>query len=298
MELTQLRAFRAVAQHKSYTRAAKELYLTQSAVSQQMAALEEELGCDLFEQVGKKTQLTAAGEHFLNYADRILTLAHEARESLDDFKKGAKGRVTIAAISSTTLYLLPDLLAKFRVRHPDVDIVLRTAGGDEVKDMVTRGAVDVGIIGSHVSTKEFVSAYLFHDRISPFVSRKHRLARKRRIRFAELANDPMILLGPWKSWQDYVLTIFRQADIKPQIHLQLESIDAVKRMVERNLGFTILPHIACRSEVKAKSLVPLQFTDVPSLDREILLIHRKDKQVSQILQRFIDFVVEEARRFR
>ncbi len=298
MELTQLRAFRAVAQHKSYTRAAKELFLTQSAVSQQMAALEEELGCDLFEQVGKKTQLTSAGEHFLTYTHRILTLEHEARESLDDFKQGAKGRVTIAAISSTTLYLLPDLLAKFRVRHPDVDIVLRTAGGDEVKDMVARGAVDVGIIGSHVSTKEFVSAYLFHDRISPFVSRKHRLSRKRRIRFAELANDPMILLGPWKSWQDYVLAIFRQADIKPQIHLQLESIDAVKRMVERNLGFTILPHISCRAEVKAKSLVPLQFTDVPSLDREILLIHRKDKQVSQILQRFIDFVVEEARRFR
>jgi DNA-binding transcriptional LysR family regulator len=274
------------------------LFRAQSAVSKQIAALEEELGCDLFEQAGKKTLLTPAGERFLSYAERILTLTNEAHEALGDFKNGARGRISVAAIGSSTLYLLPDILYKFRVRSRDVDIVLRTAGGDEVKDMVARGVVDLGIVGSHVKTSEFASVHLFHDRISPFVNRNHPLAKRRRIRFAELASEPMVQLGPWKSWQDYIMSVFRKAGMTPQVHMQLESIDAVKRMVERGLGFTILPHIAARSEVKAGKLVPLQLTDVPSLDREILLIHRKDKQLSTVLQRFIEFVLEETQRFR
>ena len=298
MELSQLRAFCKVAQFKSYTNAAKDLFRAQSAISKQVASLEEELGCDLFEQVGKKTRITPAGEHFLVYAERILALLDEARDSLGDFKEGTKGRVSLAAIGSSTLYLLPDILYKFRLRAPEVDSALQTAGGDEVKEMVTRGIVDVGIVGSHVNTEELTAIRLFQDKIGPFVHRHHRLAKRSGIRLAELATEPMIALGMWKSWQDHILSVFRKAGVKPQVHLQLDSIDGVKRMVERGLGFTILPHIATREEVKTGTLVPLRFTDVPSLDRKILLIHRRDKQLSPVLLRFIDFVVEETRRFR
>jgi LysR family transcriptional activator of glutamate synthase operon len=298
MELSQIRAFTQVARHKSYTRAAESLFLTQSAISQKIAAREEELGCDLFEQIGKKIQFTPAGERFLTYAERVLTLVSEANESLGDFRKGTKGRITLAAIGSTTLYLLPDILYKFRLLSPEADIALRTEGADDVKESVKRGTADIGIVGSHLKTPELVTARLFHDKIGPFVHPQHRLAGRRTIRLDELAHEPMIHLGVWKSWQDHVMSVFRNAGITPRIHLQLDSIDGVKRMVERGLGFAILPHISTREEVKGGTLIPLRFNDAPSLDREILLIHRRDKQLSPILKKFIDFVLVETKRFR
>ncbi len=293
MEIRQLITFKHVAELRSYTRAAEVLALTQPAISHQLRLLEEELGQKLFELDGRKMVLTPAGKTFLPFVERMLTTIGETKQAMENIEAGERGTVTIAAIGSSTVYVLPDLLYKFRLAHPQIDIVLRTASGDEIRELVSKNQVDMGIVGSHVPISEFATILLFKDKIGPFVHTGHPFAKKRRVLFAELAREPLIQLGTWRSWRNYVLSIFRQVGATPHIRLHLDSIDAVKRMVEHGLGFTIIPHIAAREEVAEGKLVALTPTDISPLIREVLLIRRKKKVFSKAQQRFIDFLQAE-----
>lgn len=293
MEIRHLITFKRIADMRSFTEAARSLSLTQPTVSHQLRLLQEELEQKLFEQSGRRVTLTSAGETLLPLVDRVLGAVEECRRAMENINKEERGLVTIAAIGSSTVYVLPELLYKFRVAHPNIEINLHTAGGDEIRELVKSNRVDLGIVGSHVPISEFATLPLFQDRIGPFVHSAHPLARQRRVTFAQLAREPLIQLGTWPSWQNYVLSIFRQVGATPQIRLQLDSIDAVKRMVERGLGFTILPHTAAREEVAEGKLVALQPRDIPPLTRQVLMIRRKKKIFSKAQQCFIDFLQTE-----
>jgi DNA-binding transcriptional LysR family regulator len=298
MEIRQLSTFKRVAELQNYTRAAESLSLTQPAVSHQLRTLEEELGQKLFEFNGRKTTLTAAGVAFLPYVERILTAMADSKRTLENMESGERGTVSIAAIGSSTIYVLPDLLYKFRVAHPDIEIILRTAGGDEILELVTRDEADIGIVGSHVPISEFATIPLFKDKIGPFVHASHPFAKKRNVTFAQLAREPLIQLGTWRSWQNYVLSLFRQVGATPHIRLHLDSIDAVKRMVERGLGFTIIPNTAAREEIAEGKLVALNPIDIPPLIRQVLMIRRKKKSFSKAQQKFIAFLKEEVSKLK
>lgn len=298
MEFRQLIAFKRISELGSYTRAAESLSLTQPSVSHQLRTLEEELGQKLFEIHGRRVRLTQAGRTLLPIAERVLGAVDESRRAMEAIHAGEQGTVTVAAIGSSTVYVLPELLYQFRVAHPQIEVTLRTAGGDEILQMVKSNQVDLGIVGSHMSIAEFATLPLFKDRIGPFVHANHPLAKKRRVTFAQLAHEPLIQLGTWRSWQNYVLSIFRQVGATPQIRLQLDSIDAVKRMVERGLGFTIIPHTAAREEVAEGKLVALTPTDIPPLIRQVLMIRRKQKIFSKAQERFIQFLKAEVPKLR
>jgi DNA-binding transcriptional LysR family regulator len=298
MELRQWIAFKQVAELRSFTKAAEALSLTQPTISYQIRLLEEELGQPLFETVGRRARLTPAGEMFLPTAEKFLNAVEEAKGVVDRMNAGEEGRVSIAAIGSSTVYVLPELLYQFGITYPHIETRLRTAGGDEIRNMVKNNQVDLGILGSHVSVSDFASLRLFQDEIVPFVHARHPLAKKRKVTFAQLAREPLIQLGTWKSWQNYVLSIFRQVGVTPTIRLQLDSIDAVKRMVERGLGFAIIPHTAAQDEVAEGKLVKLRCTDVPPLIRDVLLIHRKQKVFSKAQERFIEFLRESSKKLR
>lgn len=293
MEIRQLVTFKRIAELRSYTRAAESLSLTQPAVSHQLRTLEEELGQKLFNVDGRKTTLTEAGSAFLPYVDRVLTALDDSKRALATLEAGDKGTISIAAIGSSTIYVLPDLLYKFREAFPEIEIILRTAGGDEILDLVTRDEVDFGIVGSHVPISEFATIPLFKDKIGPFVHAGHPFAKKRGVTFAELAREPLIQLGTWRSWQNYVLSLFRDVGATPHIRLHLDSIDAVKRMVERGLGFTIIPNTAAREEIADGTLVALSPIDIPPLIRQVLIIRKKKKTFTKAQQRFIKFLREE-----
>lgn len=293
MEFRQLLTFKRVAELRSYTRAAESLSLTQPSVSYQLRLLEEEFGRKLFDVQGRKVSLTPAGEALYPYVERILQNMDESKRAVENIDEGERGSITIAAIGSSTVYILPELLYQFRASHPHIEVNLKTAGGDEIREMVKKNEVDLGIVGSHVPISEFFTLPLFEDRIGPFVSGNHPLAKKKKISFALLAKEPLIQLGTWISWQNYVLSIFRQVGATPQIRLQLDSIDAVKRMVERGLGFTILPNTAGREEIAEGKLAFLTPTDIPHLKRQVLLIRRKTKILSKAQERFIEFLQAE-----
>jgi DNA-binding transcriptional LysR family regulator len=296
MEIRQLLTFKRVAELQNYTRAAESLGLTQPAISHQLRMLEEEIGQKLFEFNGRKTMLTTAGRMFVPYADRILSTIQDSKRALENLNEEDRGTVVIAAIGSSTIHVLPDLLYKFRLLHPKITIVLRSEGADEILQLVEQDQVDLGIVGSHVGTAGFATTRLFQDRIGPFVHGDHPMAKKKKVLFAELAREPLIQLGTWRSWNNYVLSLFREVDIVPDIRLHLDSIDAVKRMVERGLGFTILPHIAAKEEVAAGQLAAVIPSDVSLLLRDVILIRRRKKALSKAQECFVEFLEKEVKK--
>ncbi|MBI4553435.1 MAG: LysR family transcriptional regulator [Candidatus Latescibacteria bacterium] len=291
MDIHQLVTFKHVIESGSFTKAAAALFLTQPAVSHQIRSLEEELGQRLLDRDRRPFRLTYAGEVFYEYVKRVLNLVEESKAALNDMKTGERGRVTVGAIGTTAVYVLPDFLYEFRMARPNVQVVLLTVGGEEIKDMVMTNEVDLGIVGSHIATPELETIPLFEDQILPLVHPEHPCAVSGRVALADLAQEPFIQFGGWKSWKNYVLSMFEEIGATPQELFQVDSIEAVKRLVERGLGFTIVPAVAAKEEITAGTLVPVYLTDIPPHSRKILLIYRKDKYLTAAIRVFIEAMV-------
>lgn len=288
MDLKQLASYKRVVDNGSFTKAAEALFLTQPAITHQINLLEKELGEKLIERSRPRLRLTYAGEVFYGYTLRVLSLVDEAKVAIRELAQGEYGRVTIAAIGTSSIYVLPDFLYEFRQHHPNIKVVLLTVGGEELHDLVLSDQVDLGIVGSHINTSDLETIPLFEDQIRPLVHAHHPCAQGRRGALAELAKEPFIQFGSWKGWRSYVLSIFAKVGVEPQEQFQVDSIDAVKRLVERGLGFTIAPVAAAQDEIDAGVLVPLELTDIPPVSRQIVLVHRRDKHMTRSIRMFID----------
>ncbi len=287
MDIIQLRSFKNIIDLGSFTKAAASLHMTQPAVSHQIRSLENKVGHPLFEGSRRQLRLTHVGDVLYGYAQRILNLVEEAEAAVEDITSGETGHIAIAAIGTSAIYVLPDFLYSFRLTHPNVHVSLLTLGGEEILDMVRTDQVDLGIVGSHMGTPDLVTVRLFEDQIRPLVHREHPAAKERRAALVDLAREPFIQFGSWTSWKQYVQSIFAQIGAEPLEQFQVDSIDAVKRLVERGLGFTIAPIVAARDEIDNGSLVPIDLTDIPPVSREILLIHRREKYLTTSCQVFI-----------
>lgn len=291
MDIPQLNAFKQVVENRSFTKAAAALCLTQPAVSHQIRNLEIELGQPLFERTRPQVRLTYAGEVLYEYVQRILNLVEESQAAIHEITTGEQGRITIASIGTSANYILPDFLYEFQKTHPNVQVVLLTLGGEEIRNMVMTDQVDLGIIGSHIATPELETIPLFEDQIRPLVHPGHRCAASRQAALADLVQEPFIQFGSWTGWRRYVRSIFEQIGAVPHEQFQVDSIDAVKRLVERGLGFTIASVVAAQNEINEGTLVPIELTDIPPVSRTILLIHRKDKFLTTSIRVFIENLV-------
>ncbi|HET6386258.1 MAG TPA: LysR family transcriptional regulator [Armatimonadota bacterium] len=304
MELQQLRVFVKVVETGSFTRAAELVELTQPAISHQIKKLETDLGQPLLHREGKQIRPTDAGEVFIDYARRILSLVEESEAILVEMAGGETGRLTLAAIGTTTAYLLPEILFHFRKEHPGIQIILRTMGAEEIEAMVDSGEAGLGIVGSHISTAGFMAIPLLSDPVIPVVEPGHPYAATGKARLADLAREPLILFGGWKNWTEYVLSMFQAIRVVPRVDLQVDSIEAVKRMVSLGLGFTIIPAIAAEAEIAAGKLAGITLTDTHSMERQIVLIYKKGRHLPAATRTFVDALqaactarrMEEARR--
>ena len=163
MELRQLIAFKEVATHASFTAAATHLHLTQSAVSQQIKALEDECNVTLFDRSGRLVRLTNAGQVFLSHVERILAQVENARVEMAEMAGGARGRCRLASLPTIAAYLLPRALATFQRRYPGVEVQLMEAVQLQLLEWVQQGTVDFSIVALPVHDPHLQSAPLLHD---------------------------------------------------------------------------------------------------------------------------------------
>ena len=288
MELHQLEAFEAVVAHGSFTRAAEVLHVTQPAVTRQVAALERELKTRLFDRLGRRVQMTTAGETLHDYAASIVRLAREAAHAVADIGAGVAGRLTVAASSTLATYVLPPLLRQFRETHPGVDIAIRTGVSAQVLEMVRANDADVGLVTGQVPDPVFVAFILADYETRVVVPAGHPLAaRGPEVRARDLAGNPLILMEAGTNLRTYVDGLLSQAGVEEQVAMELDNVEAIKRMIEAGLGLSLLPEVSVRAEVSAGRLHALRLADVPRAHRRIALVRRRDKYLSTALQAFL-----------
>lgn len=279
MELRQLLAFKEVASQSSFTAAALHLHLTQSAVSQQIKALEDECGVMLFDRSGRLVQLTNAGQVFLSHAERIIAQVENARVEMAELAGGARGRCRLAALPSIAAYLLPRALAAFQRHYPGVDIQLMESVQSQLLEWVQQGTVDFGIVALPVQDPNLQSTSLLHDEFVLVVPQDHIFARRRAVRLADLVHERFVLYPKGAGGREMFVESCRQAGFDPKVSFESEDRETILGLVAAGVGITIIPRfIAHHTRVDGPVTVDII---EPRLQREVGVVWRRNRYLPQ-----------------
>jgi DNA-binding transcriptional LysR family regulator len=287
MELGQLEAFLQVAAHRSFSKAAEVLFLTQPSVTARIQSLEKELGEELFERSGRSVRLTDAGNTFLGYAQRALKEVQEGRDALEALRKTEVGSLRIGSALTISAYVLPKILKTFRARFPGVEVSVRTGRSDQVLDMVLADEVQVGLVRSLVHP-EIETVHLYDDEVVLVTENAHPFARNKTARIEDVARQSLIFFDRASSYYGLIHGFFRDAGIVPRHTMDLDSMEATKMMVEEGLGIAILPRVAVERELKLGILVEVEITGVPRVKRQIAMIYRRNRRHARTVGAFIE----------
>jgi LysR family cyn operon transcriptional activator len=261
MELWQLRTFRTVAETLNFTRAAKELNLTQSAVSHQIKALETEFGEALFIRAKRGVRLSESGKLALEHAERILDDAEAMRERVSGSKRAAAGSVRVAAATQALVYLFAPSFEAFMRAHPGVELSFRTTvSTEQTISAILDGAADIGFASFPVYSPALKVEQLVEDELMLVVGRQHRFAKKRSVQFSEIERERLVLFERGSSIRRATDQFFDRVGIRPALALESNDTYFIKLMTEHGWGITLLPRWAITEEVRADKLAQLLIT--------------------------------------
>jgi DNA-binding transcriptional LysR family regulator len=245
MELRQLRYALAVARRLSFTQAAADLALAQPALSQQIAALEADLGVKLFERTSRRVTLTDAGRALIERAERVLGDVDAAREEMTAYAGGLRGRVVVGTYQSFSEYRLPKLLGRFHAQYPGIEIALREGMADDLFPALASGKIDVfvGDISEArtIEPVEFAHEPLYEDELSIAVAASHPLAARHVVSIHELRDERWIIFRPGSQLTQRLVSAAHIAGFDPRV--AFESVDSltVRALVAEGLGIALFP---------------------------------------------------------
>jgi DNA-binding transcriptional LysR family regulator len=275
VQLAQLETFAAVARLGSISAAAEELMVSQPAVTARLQVLERSTGAGLLARSRTGTRLTDAGRALLPYAERALSAVSRGRRAVADVVSGVGGRLTIGAAPAVSTYVLPAVLHRFQAEHPGVQLSVRSGHSEEVLELVVREEVEIGLMRP-IQHPDIVSVPLYEDELVLVVHRGHAFASSAQIRMEQMASEYLILFDRTSSYHELTSSIFRQAGIDPRGYLEVDNIDAAKRMVEARLGISLLPRTSVLAEIGTGRLFPVTVADMPPVRRQIVTVRRRD----------------------
>ncbi|MBI2913269.1 MAG: LysR family transcriptional regulator [Chloroflexi bacterium] len=291
MDFGQVEAFVHVAARRSFSRAAEVLQLTQPSITARIQSLERELGEEMFERGGRGVRLTDAGLAFLPYAERILQTLQEGRDAVDEVRNVQLGSLRLGSALTISTYVLPRILHIFRQRYAGLDVIIRTGRSEQVLNMLLSDEVQVGLVRS-LSHPEVDTVHLYDDEIVLVAYPEHPFAGTRSATVEEAAAQPIILFDRGSSYYGLIHNFFRQAGVVPNVAMELDSLEATKRMVEQGLGIALVPNVTIERELEAGTLVKVDLVDAEVIRRPISLIYRKHRKRPRTVQAFIDTLVE------
>ena len=252
-----LLAFAALARLGSFTRAAQELFLTQSAVSHAIKALEEQAGCRLFERAGRRVALTQSGEQFLRHVDRILAEMKTARRGLDELSRWGHGRLRLGASTTTCQYILPTVLREFKQSFPKCVISIDPGDHDRQVELLLGSQIDLALILEPENRRDLTFAPLFEDEMRFLVAPGHAWAREGGAVRQGFEQETLILYNHTSYTFRLVKDHFRREDLPLTNMLELGSMEAIKELVKIGLGVGILAPWVARAELASGALVSL-----------------------------------------
>jgi DNA-binding transcriptional LysR family regulator len=290
MDLTfeQINAFYAVATTGSFSQAAEKIFRSQSAVSIQVARLEETLGRRLIHRTTKSIELTEAGRVFLGYVEKIRSLLREAQQELLDLEKMERDRLTLSTSDTTACYLLPGILQTFKEDYPGIEILVRNTTSLKTIEMVAHNEVDMGIATLAFLKPDLEAVPLFHRFDVLICHPEHPLVRRRVVRLKDLEAHPAILLDEYCSSRRILDQACQQVGVRLTVAMELSSIEVIKNLVMIKSGISIVPEIAVRKEAESGQLAVIKIKDfAPNRKFQVGAIYKKNRYVSLAARRFL-----------
>ena len=288
MDLFQLETFLAVAEERSFSRAAARLHRTQPAVSQAVAKLETELGEILLERSSRDGTLTAAGEVLREYALKLLNLRNDATTALTELRELHRGRLNLAANEYTCLYLLP-LLDEYRRQNPRIKVAVQRALASRIPDEVLMHAVEIGVLSFKPDDPQVQSIVVYRDELSFVVNPKHSLARAREVSIRQLGDQSFIAHNIPSPQRQKVIQTFRRHRTPLTMNVELPSLEAIKRFVEMGNGVALVPGLTVQNELASGSLVRIHVPEL-GIERKLRLVYRKHANLSHAAVAFLKIV--------
>ncbi len=286
MDFQRLAVFRAVARHLSFSRAADELHFSQPAVSKHIQQLEAELGVPLFHRLGRRVELTEAGRIVADYAQSLSVLTEEVRRVLGELEGVRRGYLRLGASTTPGLYLLPEMLARFRKQYPGVETILAITNSADVTRRVLAGEFDLGFVGVPSEAPGLQVRPLVDDEIVLIVPAGHTLTRRRAFAPDLLAQETLIVREPGSATRRIAEANLIRLGAAPKAVLEMTGGEGVKRAVAAGLGVAFVSRYAIALEVAQKVVsVP----EIPELRfaRQLSLIARKDARPSAAALAFL-----------
>ena len=288
LTLRQLRIFEAAARQLHFGRAAREMNLTQPAVSIQLKQLEEHIGLPLFEQMGRRMHLTRAGEELLRHSRIVLQQLREAEEAINALKGAGGGELHIA-VTSTAKYFAPKLLAEFRRTHPEVKVRLTVSNREAVVQQLADNTVDLVVMGRAPRGLDTVAASFAEHPLAIIAAPEHPLARRRRVALAHLAKETFLIRERGSGTRSAMERVFAAHGFHPAETIEMSSNETIKQAVMAGMGVSFLSLHTVGLELAARRLVVLRVAGTP-VRREWFVIHRERKRLSAAAAAFKEFL--------
>jgi LysR family transcriptional regulator, low CO2-responsive transcriptional regulator len=289
--LRQLKVFESVARNLSFSRAAEEMHLTQPAVSTQVKKLEEHAGLPLFEQLGKKIHLTAAGAEMLHASRIIIRQFEEVEETMTQFKGVSGGKLNVTVISAGD-YFFPRLLVEFARRHEGVTLNFGVCNREELLEQLTDNLTDLAIMVRPPLDMDTVNEPFAPHPYVIVAAADHPLAGRKRIPVSRIAREPFVVRekgsDTWNSMEEGFGEHLRELNIA----MEIRSTETIKQAVMAGMGVTFLSAHTVSRELQAGSLTVLNVQGFP-LMLNWYVVHRKNKRLPPVAQAFKTFLMSE-----
>ena len=293
LTLRQLQVFESAANKLNFSQAAKQLYLSQPAVSMQIKQLEESIGLPLFEQMGKKIFLTEAGRELFQYSRNITQQLADMEAVFDEMKGLGKGKLTLSVVN-TANYFTPQLLARFCQRHPGINVNLQVANRDAVLKQLADNSTDLAILGQPPDGLDINAESFLDNPLVVISAPDHPLAKLKRVKFARLAEETFLSREQGSGTRSAMERVFEQHKIQPRISMEMETNEAIKQAVQAGMGLGILSLHSIELELETGRLAMLNVENFPLL-RHWFVAHRSNKRLSGAALAFKDFLLVEAK---
>lgn len=277
MTITQLEYLIAVDTHRSFAEAARHCYVTQPTLSMQIKKIEEELNILVFDRSKKPVLTTDIGRQVINQARITVQEANRIREVIQNQKDEIKGTLKIGIIPTLSPYLLPLFITKFIQKYPEVNLVIEELMSNQILDRLHSDLLDVGILVTPVNQSSVLEIPLFYERFIVYMSSEHPLSERNKIDFKDLNIKEMWLLKEGHCFRSQALNICgesNQIENKNRLRFESGSLETLKRIVERQYGYTLLPELATLDLAKDKMKYVKYFNDPQPVREVSLIIHR------------------------
>ena len=252
MDLRQLEILQAIAETGSFTACGRKLHVSHSAISRQIALLEEELGEPLFLRVGRKVRMTAAAEALVQLGQRVSQDVRDTLAGVTDRTRELRGTLRLSGGMTVCLYIFPTLVKQLRRSHPQLDVKMMVATAGRSVEQIRAGHVDAGLLTLPVDEADLVTLPVLREELLLVTMPGHPLAKRKKIGAQDLAGEPFVAFEAGSGTRRVIDRFFIGENIEPNIVMETENVEIIKAMVKTGLGIGIVPYVAVAREVRGR----------------------------------------------